>query len=437
MEPAAVPMKKLTKRAARPEPKRIGCTKCAAPLDIRNGMGAKQASCSYCGAVIDLTSKNNAILRVIALEKRPPATLQLGDKGKLKGKMWEVIGRLRMEERDEDGVFPWNEYLLFNPMAGYRWLEEDCGHWIFGQKAKRKPLVNPKVMRPGASFRAYDSTFRAGEAVMGHVAFVEGEFPYHTEVGDKSVSLPTYSPPHCLTAEWTDNEIEWTISDYIESKTVAQAFGKNIPDSHKKNHGAQPIPPRKTLPGFTAFCLLPLLFLLIAGGVNYFLCTKYPDVPIGSYGAPLESFVAVNKGIEVPIWLSPEIEVPLCASVIVVGHCSSLHDEKITVNWQIQRSDGSVVEAFEEKLSYYPNVRNCGGRTFSYRLPLQKGKYRLQLSGLSNFREGNMDLSLLASVYNGKPLAQCAALLGLLSVVFVCLGGSFKFLYEFFANLFR
>ena len=436
MEPAAVPMKKLKKRAARPEPRRIGCTNCAAPLDIRNGVGAKQTSCSYCGAVIDLTSDKNAVLRILTLKQRPPATLALGDKGKFKGKVWEVIGRLRVEERDEDGVYPWNEYLLFNPTAGYRWLEEDCGHWTFGQKAKRKPLINPKVMRPGTTFAAYNCRFRAGEAVMGHVAFVEGEFPYHTEVGDKSISLPSYSPPHCLTAEWTDNEIEWTISDYVEPKSIGQAFGKDIPDVRKETHGAKPIPPRKTLPGFVPFCMVPLLFIVLSLLANYFLCTKYPDVPIGAYSTSMKQFVTNSEGIEVPTWSTPKFAVPDCSSILVSAHCTPIDKQTVVINWQLQRADGKVVHSFEDRVVYFPKGHVIGGTSFSRRLPIAKGDYKLHFRGTGAPSTGDMTVNVIASIYNGQALAHCGALFGLLTIAFVFIGGLFKSFYEFFANLF-
>ncbi len=444
MEPANKPLKKLQKRAARPQPKKIGCSNCAAPLEVKNGLGAKQISCSYCGAIIDLTSEDNKVLKIIASDHRPRATLSLGAKGKLKGKMWEVIGRVQMEERDEDGVYRWNEYLLFNPNCGYRWLEEDSGHWTFGQKAKHKPTFNPRIARPGTTFRAYDSTFKAGEAVMGKVSYVEGEFPYHTEVGDTSTSLPCYNSPLILTAEWTDTEMEWLVSEYVNPGSISKAFGIDVPDLRKERHGAQPVPPKKEMKGFGRFCLIPLFFTFITGLLGYFLCSMFPSAQLASWQIPLSKCLSQNKGVEKTLWLSPQFDTK-GAKCVDFRFYAPLKEEWCEIDCELQDKDGNPVKTFTERVSYYPNSPKPGIRRTFHRLPLpQGGVYKLQVSGIGGsglkgkgtYPVHVMEANVSSTGFNGKPMGQLASLFSFLTIAFVFCGGLMKSVYEFFANLF-
>ena len=62
--------------------------------------------------------------------------LPLGARGTLRGVEWEVIGYLR---RSEHGSYGWEEYLLFNPYYGYRWLITNGRGWSFGEMLTRAP----------------------------------------------------------------------------------------------------------------------------------------------------------------------------------------------------------------------------------------------------------------------------------------------------------
>jgi len=218
------------------EPVSFKCTDCGSSITVRNPKGGGQVSCSSCGAVIDLDHKDRKVLRKLATEKSPPSILKLGQKGRFKGKTYEIIGRVLMKQKSGLDSFYWQEYLLFSPSAGYAWLEESQGHWVFLQKTKRKPDFNPT--RRGLDFEEEDyfinhvgETYHCWEKGVAQVDYVEGEFPYHLQKGDKYRFMEAISPPLILVAEWTENEIEWMTGSYWKHTSVQKAFGlESIPE---------------------------------------------------------------------------------------------------------------------------------------------------------------------------------------------------------------
>src|SRR5262249_42639046 len=126
--------------------------------------------------------------------------------------------------------FTWNEYLLFNPYYGYRWLTENDGHWSF---------VTPIKERPGKQFQHSRTLPFQGEvyqlyyAGSAEVVYVLGEFYWLVQVG-KQVQMADYvNPPKMLSQEVDANEIQWAVSDYIEPDVIRKAFNlKGIPAPH-------------------------------------------------------------------------------------------------------------------------------------------------------------------------------------------------------------
>ena len=71
--------------------------------------------------------------------------IPLGARGKIRGTDYEVIG---FERRtiEVDGIrYHWNEYVLFNPYKGFRYLTEYNGHWNDVAICKEQPTVDPRL----------------------------------------------------------------------------------------------------------------------------------------------------------------------------------------------------------------------------------------------------------------------------------------------------
>src|SRR4051812_40401476 len=101
-------------------PRTLQCPSCGAAVPLRAAGQSLVAACAHCKSVLDVTDPGLAILSRYAKAKVCEPLIPLGLRGKLKGDKWEVIGFLRRS--DGSGKYQWDEYLLFNPLKGFRWL---------------------------------------------------------------------------------------------------------------------------------------------------------------------------------------------------------------------------------------------------------------------------------------------------------------------------
>jgi antitoxin component YwqK of YwqJK toxin-antitoxin module len=127
-------------------------------------------------------------------------------------------------------------------MKGFRWLTEFDGHWNYVITTKTKPtkLVSKKVTHLNKSYHL----FHKGSA---KVIYVVGEFYWQVKRGE-TVQVEDYvSPPEILSSEKSDNEIVWSLGEYVSSSEVKSSFqitksmplqigvGPNQPSTVKNN----------------------------------------------------------------------------------------------------------------------------------------------------------------------------------------------------------
>ncbi len=197
-----------------PKAKTFNCPACSASLSIR-GLGQTSTyACTSCGALIDISSDEYKILRESTKLRYKPS-IQLGTRGKIRGEAFEVIGF--MVRTDGTGEFEWREYLLFNPYLGFRWLNENNGHWTVFRMIKDATPSRRDRKYNGMRFRH----FLSGEA---KVKFVYGEFYWEVEVGNKVKVSDSICPPYMLSSEINNEEEVWSYGEYLAPSEVQQAF---------------------------------------------------------------------------------------------------------------------------------------------------------------------------------------------------------------------
>jgi hypothetical protein len=202
----------------KPRVKVFDCTRCGAPVTIRYPGAAISVICTGCNSVIDANDPNHQILTKFASARQTyRQVLDLGARGKIKGRMWEVIGF--MVRSDVGSGYSWSEYLLFNPYYGFRWLVLDKGHWNFVTTIKRKPdtPLSSIAVLDDKKYRLYN----AGRTQVDHVI---GEFYWRVVVGSQVGSKDYINPPHMLSMEKDDNEVVWSMAEYIPRNDVLEAF---------------------------------------------------------------------------------------------------------------------------------------------------------------------------------------------------------------------
>ena len=114
----------------------------------------------------------------------------------------------------EGDAYGWNEYVLFDPYQGFRYLSEYQGHWSDIRSIHALPAVSSQRARPTASYD--DRTFRHFQSATARTEFVLGEFPWRVEVEDRVDVADFVAPPFMLSREGTTSEATWSLGEYID-----------------------------------------------------------------------------------------------------------------------------------------------------------------------------------------------------------------------------
>ena len=205
----------------------ITCPNCGGSLDILGG-GRKIASvtCKYCGSVLDM----NEEYKVLAKFKRinlPSSPFKLGMQGQIKGVDFTIIGMVAYscDLHRTVGEDTWIDYLLYSPTHGYAWLSYESGNVIFSKTTHNIPSVDMRKLKPKKRF-AYDGRkYIFYERYPAYITFVQGELTYIAKRLDKVTVYEAISPPYGLSRESFNGEVEYSVSELLDSYEVYKSFG--------------------------------------------------------------------------------------------------------------------------------------------------------------------------------------------------------------------
>jgi Domain of unknown function (DUF4178) len=213
------------KPAAKPTARTFSCPNCGGSVTIKYPGASMSAACENCHSVVDVTDTNYQILsKYVSKTGLYFPDIPLGSRGKLRGKLFEVIGF--MARSDVASRYYWFEYLLFNPYYGYRFLTEDKGNFTLVTMIKRKPEIQTVNFGLKASEAAVldNRTYRIYNRGRTRVDYVIGEFYWRVVVGSEVSSADYIDPPEMLSIEFVSSEVVWSQSTYIEWKEIQEAF---------------------------------------------------------------------------------------------------------------------------------------------------------------------------------------------------------------------
>lgn len=193
----------------------LGCPNCGAPVNLRAEGQSMAAVCGSCATILDTSTPNlQEIGKVAQTTLKLNLLLPIGTRGLFKDEMWEVVGFMRRKDR----WCSWDEYLLFNPWLGFRFLVTFQGHWSF---VRILPGHHSQNQWQGQTFKL----FAREEAVTTDVL---GEFYWRVKNGERALLTDYVSPPFVLSKEEMPglNEITWSGGEYVEAAEVQKAFVK-------------------------------------------------------------------------------------------------------------------------------------------------------------------------------------------------------------------
>ena len=215
--------------------KQLSCPQCAGPLALRAPDITERIACPNCGALLDVKDWRYEYFEALKPGRVTPI-LPIGSVGELQGTEYTIIGFMQRSV-SFDKKYYWEEYLLYNPTVGFRWLVRSDDHWNFVQSV---PIAEVKASGKTASFGG--KTFKLYQDTPATVEYIAGEFYWKVTFGEVVKAADYIAPPLMLSREIAGGsskgkknkaatgEINWSLGTYLKVEEVEKAFAvKGLP----------------------------------------------------------------------------------------------------------------------------------------------------------------------------------------------------------------
>ena len=186
---------------------------------------------------------------------------------------FELIGIMWRECRVDGIVYPWQEFLLYNPYVGYRYLMFTMtdGSWALGQTLDGAPKLETGFGHRKVSFAK--EKYKHFQTSVAIVSYVEGEFPWQVRVGDQAVAHDFIKPPFSMSIEEAATEdgqdVNFTKMRHIDGADVWKAFKR--PGQPPRRSGVAMIQPNPWKQGraLTWILLAAMLVAWLVASITY------------------------------------------------------------------------------------------------------------------------------------------------------------------------
>jgi hypothetical protein len=402
--------------------KTFGCPNCGGSVSVRALGISITAVCQYCSSVIDVADENLKILRKYN-EKIRKTAITIGSRATLFDTEWEVIGYVVRQIN----IYSWEEYLLFNPRQGFRFLVCSDGHWSFVKtihKEVKKCYGSTEMECDGKEYKL----FSHGDA---KVTYVMGEFYWRVKVNEKAKVLDYINPPYILSKEENNAEIVWSQGIYVEKKIIEQAF--KLPSLPKPQDIApnQPSPFDKHLPNI----MLMSIFFIICLVAQQFII-KFSEEDKIIFSQTIHTFLE-NKG---QVILSEPIELKGKKSNVEITVSSPVNNSWLELETSLTNDETQETFATLQTVEYYSGSDDEGSwsegnhddETIISAVPA--GKYHLSLmpdvgSDMGGYAPNGLPVDFTITIKRDVPIVSnfYIALFTLLLYPIIALIKSFSF----------
>lgn len=327
-----------------PPPQRPGkpalfdCPACGGAIKLNAVGHAISAVCMHCGSLVDTTHET---LRLIqrAHEKLRPSLLPLGTRGTLAGKKWQLIGWI--EKQDTASSSTWDEFLLFNPYYGFRFLVHADGHWSLLSVIKQDMATPPGLRSLEYEQRRY-VLFQEGKTT---VTYAAGEFYWRVKRGENSTVQDFIAPPYLLSVERGDDEINVAHGEYLEPKDVATAFG--LRDRLPERRGVAPNQPSPYAASLRSI-IKPSIYFIGAA-----LLVQMGAMMLSDNKVLIEKQFVTRAADQEKTVVIPALQLTNELADVVVETRSDLNNQWMEVDFQLVNEQTDQSYTFRNAMEYY------------------------------------------------------------------------------------
>ena len=399
---------------------RLSCPNCNAPVDLRVPDQSLRATCGYCNTLLDVHAGALAVVGKLATKASP--RIPLGSKGTFAEGEMTVIGYVVRDAEIEGVNYPFEEYLLYEPAIGFRWLVQSDGHWSYVQ-----PIAVGAVEELGDEARYEGVKLKLFQSAPLKVDTVLGEFYWKVAAGELVYANDYVAPPAMISKESSGSEENWSLSTYMKIKDVEKAFGDKFQDISTPTGVApnQPDPTRGVATpltlAFVALLALGILFSALASPTKV-----YENGVTIPGGIPVTPEVTANNPDPVPsnVFFSEPFQL-VSGKNVEVGFRAALSNNWAYVVASVVNTANGTVYTVDSTMESYSGIDD--GESWSEGNdaaravigPVDEGAYILRLEMQQG---GGMDVPLNVrvrqGVFRGKYLGWALFVLGIPFLIF-------------------
>lgn len=192
----------------------LECQSCGAPITVENQF-IRSVTCQFCGAsyvikgsdTLDMTGKTSTLADY-------PSRLSIGQHGKIKGKGFHVMGRVRYSY--DDGF--WEEWQInWEDDTPPDWLEEDEGYWtLYRRERVRSAIPSYEQIRVGGTVQVNTYNVFVTEKREGKMMGSEGQFSSVMPIQEKFGFFSGTADGRVVSVNYWEDEIEISIGEDLE-----------------------------------------------------------------------------------------------------------------------------------------------------------------------------------------------------------------------------
>ena len=370
--------KPVQREARRTSAAAMNCPNCGGALSLAAPDKTERVTCPYCSSLLDVNQGSLKFLHALRPSPSPHEfVLPIGAEGIFKTDVkFKIIGAVVRSVTIEGVQYFWHEYLLYNPMIGFRWLVHSDNHWNFVEPINAAEVKANWAL--GKSTAEYDGkTYRIFQDAMAVVEYVQGEFYWRVEQGEKVRAIDYVAAPQMLSCETSVNEVNWSLGVYMTNAEIEKAFGvSGLPKPWS-------VAPNQLFTGsfYYTYGLIPLALLFI---VAIFM------IPLSGFGStplaqeivlpPMTNAQAPQTVFSQPFELKGNRNVRITANAPVSNSFADLDVDLIN-------EQNNEVESVNIPIEYYSGSDSDGSWTEGAQTQdatlssLPAGKYTMRVEG--------------------------------------------------------